>query len=212
MSSYVCVLLTIRILRWGSMGIEKRVVTTPLWEECEDETYTPELGTWGSTGTLETSEFDCKGQNTLHCDVLYIIGKLSKRRCRKWVRMSHLDICNTSYGKKKGRESNWQFDSRPRCVQVKWDTPLESFWRELQVCFRPHPNPRFEQKIMTPQNGRSPNRDNFETPPWESRDKKPFGCRCRGEAQRILHGGRWWLPPNPGCGESCESKVASGLS
>jgi hypothetical protein len=27
--------------------------------------------------------------------------------------MSHLDIFNTSYGKKKGRESNWQFDSRP---------------------------------------------------------------------------------------------------
>jgi len=27
--------------------------------------------------------------------------------------MSHLDICSTSYGKKKGQESNWQFDSRP---------------------------------------------------------------------------------------------------
>jgi hypothetical protein len=27
--------------------------------------------------------------------------------------MSHLDICNPSYGQKKGRESNWQFDSRP---------------------------------------------------------------------------------------------------
>jgi hypothetical protein len=27
--------------------------------------------------------------------------------------MSHLDICNTSYDKKKGQESNWQFDSRP---------------------------------------------------------------------------------------------------
>jgi hypothetical protein len=27
--------------------------------------------------------------------------------------MSHLDICSTSYGQKKGRESNWQFDSRP---------------------------------------------------------------------------------------------------
>jgi len=27
--------------------------------------------------------------------------------------MSHLDICNTSYGRKKGQESNWQFDSRP---------------------------------------------------------------------------------------------------
>jgi hypothetical protein len=27
--------------------------------------------------------------------------------------MGHLDIYNTSYGKKKGPESNWQFDSRP---------------------------------------------------------------------------------------------------
>ncbi len=27
--------------------------------------------------------------------------------------MNHLDIYNTSYGKKKGRESNYQFDSRP---------------------------------------------------------------------------------------------------
>jgi len=27
--------------------------------------------------------------------------------------MGHLDIYSTSYGKKKGRESNWQFDSRP---------------------------------------------------------------------------------------------------
>jgi len=24
-------------------------------------------------------------------------------------------------------------------------------------------------------------------------------------------GGRWWLPPNPGCGESCESMFARGL-
>jgi hypothetical protein len=27
--------------------------------------------------------------------------------------MGHLDICSTSYGKKKGRESNWQFGSQP---------------------------------------------------------------------------------------------------
>jgi hypothetical protein len=51
----------------------------------------------------------------------------------------------------------------------------------------------------------SPNRDSFRTPPWESRDKKPFGCRCRGEAQRILYGGRWWLPLSPDRGESSES-------
>jgi hypothetical protein len=88
-------------------------VVTLLWEECENETHTPEMGTWESVGTPKTSEFDCRGQNTSHWSILYIIRKLSKRRCRKWARMNHLDICSTSYGKKKGRESNWQFDSRP---------------------------------------------------------------------------------------------------
>ncbi len=39
-------------------------VTTPLLEECEDDTHIPEMGTWESSGTLETSKFDCKGQDT----------------------------------------------------------------------------------------------------------------------------------------------------
>jgi len=47
---------------------------------------------------------------------------------------------------------------------------------------------------MTSQSPESPNRDNFGTPLWESRDKKPFGCGCHEEAQSILYGGRWWLP------------------
>ncbi len=45
--------------------------------------------------------------------VLGVIGKVLKRRYRKWPRIGHLDICSPSYGQKKGRESNWQFDSRP---------------------------------------------------------------------------------------------------
>jgi hypothetical protein len=65
---------------------------------------------------------------------------------------------------------------------------------------------------MTLQSGGSPNRDNFKTLPWESRDKKPFKCRWREEAQRILYGGRWWLPSSLGRGESCEFRVACGLS
>jgi len=65
---------------------------------------------------------------------------------------------------------------------------------------------------MTSQNPGSPNWDNFETPPWESWNKKPFGCGCRGGAENILYGGRWWLPPSPGRGESCEFGVARGLS
>ncbi len=35
----------------------------------------------------------------------------------KWARMNHLDSCNTSYAKKKGREWNWQLDSRPLKVR-----------------------------------------------------------------------------------------------
>jgi len=93
----------------------------PTLREREDETHTLEMGTWESSGTLETSKFDCKGQNTFHWAVPYIIGKLSKCRCRKWVRMGHLDIYSTSYGKKKGRESNWQFDSRPLKVRNQLD-------------------------------------------------------------------------------------------
>ncbi len=87
----------------------------------------------------------------------------------------------------KSRESTW-----PRCVQVKCDTLLESSRRELQVCFRPHLNWRSEQKVISSQSAGNPNRDSFETLPWESRDKKPFRCRCRRE--------------------SCEFKVARGLS
>jgi hypothetical protein len=100
-------------------------VATLLLEECEDDTHTPKMGTWESIGTPKILKFDCRGQNTLHWGVLYIIGKLSKCRCRKWARMSHLDICSTSYGKKKGRESNWQFDSRPLKV---WN------WLDLGAC------------------------------------------------------------------------------
>jgi hypothetical protein len=85
----------------------------PTFRECEDETHIPEMGTWESFGTPESLEFNCNGQNTSHWSVLYIIVKLSKCKCRKWACSSHLDICSTSYGQKKGHESNWQFDSRP---------------------------------------------------------------------------------------------------
>jgi hypothetical protein len=69
-----------------------------------------------SQWTPETSESDCRGQTSMSCGVLYIIGKLLKRRCLKWARIAHLDIWNVSYGQKKGLESNCQFDSQPQKV------------------------------------------------------------------------------------------------
>jgi hypothetical protein len=89
-----------------------------------------------SSGTPECSELDSKAQNTFHWGVLGVIGKVLKRRYRKWPRIGHLNICSPSYGQKKGRESNWQFDSRPLKVGNRPlpDLRIESTirrWKEL---------------------------------------------------------------------------------
>ncbi len=89
--------------------------------------------------------------------------------------------------------------------QVECNMALESSQRELQDFFRPHPNWRSEQEVMDAQSLGSANRDSFETPLWESREKVTFECRCGGVTQRILYGGRWWLPSSLGRGESNES-------
>jgi hypothetical protein len=68
---------------------------------------------WNPKWILEPSKHYFRGQNPLPWRVIYIIKKLLKLRCLKWARIAHLDIWNTSYGQKKGQESNWQFDSRP---------------------------------------------------------------------------------------------------
>jgi len=94
----------------------------------------------------------------------------------------------------KSRESRIGFPTRFRCVQVKCDILLESFRGELQLCLRPHPDPSSGREIMNAQSLGSPNRDSFGTPLWESWEKEPFGCKCGRELQRILYGGRWWLP------------------
>jgi hypothetical protein len=88
-------------------------LATPLWDKCEGEAHTPKSGKLESLGTPENSELDFRGQISSHSSFLYVIEKVLKCRCLKWPRMSHLDICSPSYGQKKGRESNWQFDSRP---------------------------------------------------------------------------------------------------
>jgi hypothetical protein len=62
------------------------------------------------------------------CSALYIIGKILERKCLKWARIAHLDMWNISYGQKKGRESNWQFDSRPEKVR-NWPDLLIFKWR-----------------------------------------------------------------------------------
>jgi hypothetical protein len=87
-------------------------------------TLPSELPLWEleSQWTPKSSEGDFKGQNSLSWRVPYIIKKLLERRCLKWALMTHLGTWITSYGQKKGRESNWQFDSRPLKVGNRPDS------------------------------------------------------------------------------------------
>jgi hypothetical protein len=93
---------SVATLLWPSVGVKPNT-----WKSWDLE----------SSGTPECSELDSRTQNTSHWGVLGVIGKVLKRRYRKCSRIGHLDICRPSYGQKKGRESNWQFDSRPLKVR-----------------------------------------------------------------------------------------------
>jgi hypothetical protein len=97
-SNIFTIVESVATLTWSSVGVKPNT-----WKSGDLE----------SSRTPECLEFDSKGQNTSNWGVLGVIGKVLKRRYLKWPRIGHLDICSPSYGQKKGRESNWQFDSRP---------------------------------------------------------------------------------------------------
>jgi hypothetical protein len=89
----------------------------------------------------------------------------------------------------KSRESTFS-----RRLLIECDMALESSQGELQLWFRPRLDWRSGGEVMFVQSPGTPTRDSFETPPWESREKEPFGCSLGRKLQRILYGGRWWLP------------------
>jgi hypothetical protein len=138
------------------------------------------------SGTPECLELNSKAQNTLHWGVLGVIGKVLKRRYKKWPCIGHLDICSPSYGQKKGRESNWQFDSRPLKVGNRPlpDLRIESAirrWKDLDagykfcsdlVAIRRHSRELWAPKVPGLRSGQF--RDNFETPTRESRESGPW--------------------------------------
>jgi len=121
----------------------------PTLAKFEDETHTPKVGDLESSGTPECLKFNSRGQNTSDWGVLDVIGKVLKCRCPKWPHIGHLDICSPSYGQKKGRESNWQFDSRPQKVGNRpLDWNVMGRWKALEERYNFGSN-------LTPIEGRS---------------------------------------------------------
>jgi hypothetical protein len=178
--------------------VRSQIVATLLWPSVRVKPNTSKVGDLESSGTPECLEFDSKAQNTLHWGVLGVIGKVLKRTYRKWPRIDHLDICSPSYGRKKGRESNWQFDSRPLKVGNRPfpDLRIESAIRHRKdldegykfdldlVAIRLRSRELWAPRVSGLHPGQF--RDNFGTPTWESREKVTFGRGCPGESQSIL--------------------------
>jgi len=120
----------------GSLGVTPHVLESV--RRCEGvNPHTPkatptwEMESWWSP---KFSKGNCRGQNSMAWSVPYIIGKLLKRRCLKWVHITHLHIWNMLWPKEglgvklavwlptiKSRES-----TRFPCVQMACNIPLES--------------------------------------------------------------------------------------
>jgi hypothetical protein len=177
-----------------------------------------------SSGTPECSELDSKGQNTSRWGVLGVVGKVLERRYRKCPRIGNSDICSSSYEQKKGRESNWQFDSRPlkvgnRCLPDIRSERATWRWKDLDegynfgsdlVAIQVGSRELWRFKVPGVPSGQF--RDNFRTPFRESREFVPLGCRCGGALQSILYGVWWWHTPEVRAVVCLVVQSACGLS
>ncbi len=120
----------------------------------------------------------------------------------------HLDICRPSYGQRKGRGSNWQFDSRPLKVgnrplpEVRIESSIRR-WKDLDegykfgsdlVAIRLRSQELRAPKVPGLHPGRF--RDNFGTPFRESWEFVPFGCSPHGASQGEPLAGRGATAPS----------------
>jgi len=167
--------------------------------ECEGvNTHTPKATPTSGDGVpVDSRNFksDLKGQNSMSCCVLYIIGKILERRCLKWAHVVHLDIWNISYGQKKGQESNWQFDSRPQKVGNRPDLlscrgRATYRWKALDKSYNFALDYIMIQGLLAKLWGskvaRVPGGGISGLPLRSPGKEKPSGCRLRGQPQSIL--------------------------
>jgi len=140
---------TLTLGLWPKQGHGKLWVESATWEshshswECgrvwrNEPTYS-QLGSHFGSWSPENSQIFRKrfeGLKLIGLNFFYTNGKFLRHKCLNWARMIHLSTYNTSYGRKKGRESKCQFDSwplkvryRPELCACRWHATY--FWRDL---------------------------------------------------------------------------------
>jgi hypothetical protein len=103
------------------------LVATPILRESEEEDSHFQHGNLRVRRDSQNFKEWLQGSKHIALESSLYLGKLLKCRCVKWACMTHFDICSTSYGKKKVRESNCQFDSQPQKVGNRPD-PYAFWW------------------------------------------------------------------------------------
>ncbi len=157
--------------------------------------------------TPESSKNDYRGQNPLDCKVPYIIENLLELRCLKWARMTHSDIWNTSYGQTKGRESNWQFDSRslkvrnrPNFLVCRWRATYR--WKALHEGYNFSLNliliGGLHKKLWPYKVARVPILGISGLPLGNPKTKCHLDVGLVERHIVYYKRGRWWLPPKSG--------------
>jgi hypothetical protein len=147
--------------------------------------------------------------------VIYITGKLLKLIWLKWARMTHLDIWNTSYGQKKGWESNWQFDfwplkvgNHPDILAFRWRVTYH--WKALDDGFNFVLNlisiQGLHAKLWAPKIAGVPV-GRILWLPLRSPGTNAIWMWASWRGIEYTIRGRWWLHSSPGHGESCDFKL-----
>ncbi len=142
-----------------------------------------------------------------------------ERRCFKWVRITHLSTWNISYGQKRGRELNWQFDSQPLKVKncpdflvCRWHATYR--WKVLDEGY----NFVLNLTSIRDLRSRAPKVMEVQTlrilrlPLGSRRTKWHLGVSFMARHRVYYKGEGGGLPPSSGHGESCESIFAYGSS
>jgi len=179
--------------------------------------WSPTLGKVGgleSSGTPECSELNIKAQNTSHWGVLGVIRKVLKRRYRKWPRIGNSDIWAQVMGKRRAgsQTNNLTPDHKKSGIDLFPTSPWKvqhgvgKLSTRATTLIQDSSRSEFGARSYGCSKFREFSRDTFGIPFQESQQNVPFGCSLRDQPQKILYGGRWWLPPSPGRGESCVSK------
>jgi hypothetical protein len=137
-----------------------RHVATPLLEQCEDDIHTPKMG-FGSPLGLPKLQSLIVGVKTPHLELFFMplesYWSVDVENGLAWTIWTYAAQVMEKIRARRLLTTKSQESTRPRCVQMQCDTPLESSQQELQVCFKPHPNPRSEQRVMNLQSPGNPN-------------------------------------------------------